>query len=304
VNDQVINYVAFDPCRPVLAYSRGQKDVFLVDVTTGRELHRWSADKPLGLMRLCYSPDGKTLAVTRGPEVHGCDPATGRVRWVVALERMVYGLAFASSGQRLAVGDRQGTLLVWDLEHNREVWRETYPGQDLAFGGLLQLAFLDHDTKLLAVESQRLAIRDANTGRLLTVRPRAQDRCDRADVNNGFLAVGSSRQPFELWTLPALEPAGKLQENLPRHAYWVALHPRNLLAVCARDDRCFCLRDIPGGRRLLTIPALEGAAQYPTLSPNGRWLVARELRSGSLTVCDLERLRTDLAALGLDWTEP
>jgi serine/threonine protein kinase/WD40 repeat protein len=304
VNDQHINYFALDPCRPVLAYSKGQRDVILVDVITGRELHRWSAGQPLGLMQLCYSPDGSTLAVTRGPEVHGCDPATGRMRWTVAMENVVYGLAFTSSGRWLAVGDRQGSLLVWDLHHNREVWRETSRSQNPAIIGYYPMAFLDHDTRLLTVESKRLTIREASTGRLLTVRPRVQDAYQLTSVSSAFLTVGRSQQPVELLTLPALEPAGTLQEKMPHTIFFVALRPDGRLAVCAREDRCFCLRDVPSGRRLLTIPALDRASENPQFSANGRWLVGREFRSGCLTVCDLERLHTDLAALGLSWTEP
>jgi eukaryotic-like serine/threonine-protein kinase len=101
----------------------GKQGLVLVwDVATGRELLR-RAVAGTGVRGVCFSPDGKTLALaTLSMAVSLLDAETGADLWWVQQNGLVAsGLAFTPDGRRLAAATGLGELRLWDVATGQEL---------------------------------------------------------------------------------------------------------------------------------------------------------------------------------------
>ena len=96
------------------------RDLLTDEVLLSLPLNDFSTSSDL----VSLSPDGKTLAIGRGPHggvdrdrvIHLYDIATGEVRLTRSGHNgWVCGLAFSPDGKRLATGGWDSTALVWDV---------------------------------------------------------------------------------------------------------------------------------------------------------------------------------------------
>jgi WD40 repeat protein len=80
--------------------------VSVMDLATGKELHRIPVSVQAGVLAPTYSPDGKTLAFANGNTIHLYEAATGKqIRQLDAEGALVGGLAFSPDGKTLAEKD-------------------------------------------------------------------------------------------------------------------------------------------------------------------------------------------------------
>jgi RNA polymerase sigma factor (sigma-70 family) len=80
---------------------------------------RWQVERPSStdhVIALCFSPDGRWLAVARGPRVELRDALSGRLLHTFdGHARDTLALAFSPDGSRLVSSSYDTTLLVWDV---------------------------------------------------------------------------------------------------------------------------------------------------------------------------------------------
>src|SRR5262249_58621553 len=102
-----------------VAGERGREDITFWDPATGKELRSLNLARdrlPEGGAGLCFSPDGKTIALSSGKDaVSLIDVATGKVRHTLGGHRAsVYGLAFSPDGKTIALGSLRPGVQLWD----------------------------------------------------------------------------------------------------------------------------------------------------------------------------------------------
>jgi WD40 repeat protein len=110
--------------------------VVLMELATGKRLLRIGTG-PGGFDHLAFAPDGRTLATTHPDAFRLWDTATGKELFRKALPEkhpapgysFATSLAFLPSGDRLATGLMDGTILVWDLEP--KTWHAGMAAKDL-----------------------------------------------------------------------------------------------------------------------------------------------------------------------------
>src|SRR5262249_40352693 len=136
----------FAPDHRTLAVGDNNGFIHLVDVVTGKELHRLSAVGST-VSGLIFLDDGKLLCSHhRNAKVQFWDVATGKLQpfsLAGAVPGMVSTLV-ASPGGKLAAGTPGGFALVWDRYDDRKPRRVPCPG------GADLLQFTPDGKKLLA----------------------------------------------------------------------------------------------------------------------------------------------------------
>jgi hypothetical protein len=112
-----VSAVAISPDGKRVAAKGKDMGVHLWEAATGKEIHRLSQPGfPSFDERLRFSPDGKTLASTKGRILHLWEVATGKMRARLNGHRQtIKALDYSPDGQLLASGGNDATVLVWDL---------------------------------------------------------------------------------------------------------------------------------------------------------------------------------------------
>ncbi len=66
---------------------------------------------------LAFSSDSKTLAIGNWSDIHLIEVDTGNLITTLSIQNLIIeALAFSPNGKMLASGNREGTILIWDLE--------------------------------------------------------------------------------------------------------------------------------------------------------------------------------------------
>jgi WD40 domain-containing protein len=144
----------------VLLASGGEDRKLAVwDVRAGAP--RWIHVEEKGSVEaLALAPDGRVLASGGDGGVKLWDLPAGKLRRVLAGPR-VRAVAFSADGRRLAGGAQDGTVLLWDPEHDKE-------GRPLKghTGAVRSVAFsLEGDLLVSGGEDRSLRLWDAHSGR-------------------------------------------------------------------------------------------------------------------------------------------
>jgi RNA polymerase sigma factor (sigma-70 family) len=107
----------FSPDLKAVLVSSGKnhKVVWLCDAATGKVMH----EIPLThwAVSAAFSPDGKTLALAAGTDVHLWDTATGKeIRRLKGHQDYISSVAFSPDGKTLVSASRDNTVLVWEVD--------------------------------------------------------------------------------------------------------------------------------------------------------------------------------------------
>jgi WD40 repeat protein len=150
--------LAFSPSGKVLAGGLADQTMRLWDTETGKLLRQIDAKSGLW-QKVCFSPDGKSLASGGRGRVALWDPDTGlELRVIGDKESGANAVAFGPDGKTFAWVDRNGIRFM-DLEKGEERFRNagnTWPVETVAFAP---------DGKTVATGGGRLRVWDAGTGK-------------------------------------------------------------------------------------------------------------------------------------------
>jgi WD40 repeat protein/predicted Ser/Thr protein kinase len=276
--------------------------VRLFDFATGREL----AFQPAGQCRSAiFMPDGNGL-VTSGPPGLAHWPiermtAAGGVRFgprqVIRDDLTFIFASMTADGRWVAAADfGHGRVAVYEVNHptNRFELKNHPDIQHVAISPdgrwVASGTWNGRGIKIWDVSSRQL-VKELEMGRAAGV----------FSPDNRFLVTGSDR--IQVWEV------GTWREiyHTDREAAFVglgALTPDGRILAIIRDRRAVQLLEADTGRVLADLEAPGGIPiSWVRFTPDGTSLLALEWTRG-IQVWDLRRLRTELAALNLDWEMP
>jgi|GEM_PF-1603841 len=148
-------------------------------------------DAPPAPAGVAWAPDGKRLAAihpkhTKRTFPSGVTPDThwpvriwstegkGLIRSLLGHEYPVTALAWSKDGKVIASGDEKGTLILWDAETGKELWRRAFRGRDLTDGRINALVISPLDNTIAAAVSlgsgkaaERVVLLDSANGKEL-----------------------------------------------------------------------------------------------------------------------------------------
>jgi WD40 repeat protein/serine/threonine protein kinase/tetratricopeptide (TPR) repeat protein len=300
--------LAFHPRRPVLASSSRDNDVTLWDVAAGVELQRVKGfAAPIG--NLAFSPDGRLLAAApfarlRMPyymmsdAVFLLETESGRERQRIP-GPYTAGIAFDASGRRLALGERDGAVSLFDIALGKVVHR-----WKAAPGWICDLAFLDEGSQLLVGEvGGCLRVWDVPGGHILhqVILPRGLPRfaVDRA---RRHVAAADSGGTVRILALPGLRVLGSLDRPVEPGSLAFAFSSDGRWLAVGGEDRRASIYDAQTFQKVLQLPPKSGALYDLAFQP-GRPALAIGSMEELLTVWDLARVESALAGIGLGFGE-
>ncbi len=306
------------PSLPRFASGSNDHAVIVWDADSARELAR-SVVHDVYVTGLAIRPDGALIASTQGgggkdPSILLTDATTGALKGrLVGNTTGVWTLAFDPTGRRIASGDRDGTVLLFEVETGKLLRRENLGNSkdtslvfvDGGHSNISSLVFLDGGRSLLIGQVRGwLALIDL-AGSAPTRRLLLPDGCTRLAVNRrGDRAiVGDTKGDLIELSLPDLQVVQRLEKAHEGVISALAWSPDGLLLASGGLDRRVVLRDPQTFQPLLTFPPWTGPLRDVALDSTGRWLGFAGAES-EIALWDLDRVREGLAAVGLAWDRP
>lgn len=276
--------LAFSPDGRFIASGSGQA-VRLWEVSSGQLVRTFPSAAGVAVKCVAFAPDGRTVAaVADGAIGRAWDVATGADRFVLdGGAGRLCALAFSADGGRLATGDRNGTVRLWDgitggqLSHG-----------PLRVNGTVTAISFDVSSNLLwvATGGASAAVRrwHITTGQVETLVCRNHDPFigitllsrDRLAVGNadGTVTVFDTRAGHELARLRG--HAGGVRA--------VAAGPNGQCVVSAGSDGTVRAWDLTGGLAARDLRRSKLPARAVAFSPDGRLLAVNS--GASLRVLD------------------
>ena len=224
-------------------------DLRYYDIAGGR-LHTLNKSNGIptdfGRVGIALSPDGKTLAVSQGPDVHFLDMATDKALgepWG-GHKAKVQSVAYSADGKCLASGDEDGTVLV------REAATGTVSRRLEGKRPVRALAF-SPDGRTLAAgggegESEKLRLWDLSSGKppheLGSHYPAVESIAFSPD-GKVVASAGNGGKLF-LWE----SATGKFLARVWAYPQAIAFSPDGKLIASAGNDRTIRFWDVPTGK--------------------------------------------------------
>jgi WD40 repeat protein len=125
------------------------------DTGTGEELLSFQAHD-IDTHAARFSPDGKRLATSGwyDPAVKLWDAGTGQLLYTISGTHAFLGIGFSPDGTRLAAGDRDGVVTVWDISSGQPREVQVLRGHT---GVIADLAFSPDGTRLVTASTDKTA---------------------------------------------------------------------------------------------------------------------------------------------------
>jgi WD40 repeat protein/tRNA A-37 threonylcarbamoyl transferase component Bud32 len=223
-----------------------------------------------GNAAVAFSPDGRRLASVNEwmTDLRFHDPATGREVRTVDLEAGDggYAVAWASDGRRLAVGGRDGSVVLWDADANARV--AILRGHT---GGVHDVAF-SSDGRLLATAGADGAVKvwDATVGREIASYRGHTEPVFRVGFgpDGTRLATMAWDQTIKIWEVADHPDVPTLRGNRG-WAFRTAFSPDGTRLVTAGFN-IVIVRAVASGQTVASFLRPGGGVQGLALSPDGR----------------------------------
>ncbi|HEY7391915.1 MAG TPA: hypothetical protein VH640_25585, partial [Bryobacteraceae bacterium] len=202
--------VTFSPDGKRLASSnswRGHKDVQVWDVTTGKELVRYSGHEH-GPSILAFAPDGMRIVSAsdsgQEPSFRVWDSNTG-AEYGCAWSEAVRCLAFSPNGELMGTGSDQGGVRLWDTVSCEEILVLQERGNPI-----IGIAFSADSRRLLTATGMGgVCIWDVVTGKPLEVIPGAERSPEDVGVSLDFIGEEDWPATAEQYPPPGFDWSGE-----------------------------------------------------------------------------------------------
>ncbi len=303
--------IAFHPGGEILAVSRGDGSIALLDLLSGEALGQPLTESAETGGRLQFSADGRYLAMTgAGNRIDVWEVASSdddyRASFAFELQAptsevvAVTQIAFSFGGYRLASGSRDGSVILWDLGKTHPLITSEYPTW-----ATLGLA-INPDGSVIAATGDRVRLWSLPAGEELS--PLPVHRWNWAESAVAFspdgdvLIVGDLNftENVTLWDLERDQPIAVGLEGHEASVTDVAFSPNGDVAASSSSDGFIILWDpqtgIPVGPPLSeesdpTHLVVQGgdalhAVYSIAFTPDGDWLVSGR-RGGEVLIWDV-----------------
>jgi WD40 repeat protein len=233
-----------------------------------------------GIPALCFSPDGRRIALAYSKEVHVVELADDRVvRRFGDYPSFVYAVTFSPDGKRLATGGAFAPTRIWDLESGKVLVKfNDKDARGVAFspdGKLFSMCSLQTPT---------IKIFDSATGEEEGGFRGIRTNCIAFTPDGKSLASGDTQGLVKLWDLKQASPIGFRHKTRESYVWrWikaVAFHPEGRLIATGCRDNAVRLWDAEGNLvRTWEGPTPRGnywedAIWSLAISPDGKQIVA------------------------------
>jgi WD40 repeat protein len=288
--------------------------VVLRDVETGKERHRLelAAKKDATVNALCYSPDGKFLAVGgRGTPVRCINSETGAetVRFGDQEADYAHQLAFSADGKRLAVA-HANSIRLWEVGTGKEL----LPAGDMLHG-VRAIAFSPNGKQCVFGDGKWLRLYDLAARKMVWRYTEDQDYTQHvafAPDGKALVAGNVSRLRFhDALTGKVSHSWGKGLETFVRAGdpIELGLFTPDLTRVVSMHVAPFgdpstdvLVQSAKTGKELVKFQRREGASTGACISPNGQFIAIGD-REGPTQLYNITSGKrvTQLDATGTDW---
>jgi WD40 repeat protein/serine/threonine protein kinase len=295
-----VGLVAFSPDGKSLVTLNNDHVAILWDLATGRQ--RWTFPIDLGKQQgwqwAAFSPNGRTLAVTRAAGVTLLDTATGRPVGKVAPGTAVSAVAFSPNGKWLAWASAAGPITLWDRP-GREA-RRTLPAKATT----TFLRFLPNSRTLVAGNhpAQTITRWDTATGR-----PRHPVRLKTEDPGVFAVAMTPDGRTFsgayenaglvKLWSAGTGEVRRVLGRLASSKARSVAFSPDGRLLAAGGWQGDLRIWDVKTGQEVHQLRGHWTSVLTLDFSPDGRTLASGD-DHGIVKLWDVKTGRLQVPAGG------
>ncbi len=233
--------VAAHPRREEFA-TYGVRELITWDTSARQPSPRRLGSEPSMGTAVAYSPDGSLLA-TASWTTSGVrrilirDAGSGEIRRKITGPSVPFALVFDPTGRRLASGDLDGNLIVWDLATGRPLQRFD-PGSETH-----AIAFLDGGRSLAANGKGGILIYDLQSGEIArrAIIPGGVGKFATDPTRNRLVAAIPGGAIVSI-TLPGLTPGHRLDNAHKGHIEALALSPDGRLLATGAEDHRLVLR--------------------------------------------------------------
>jgi WD40 repeat protein len=303
--------VAAHPRLPRFASAADDGAIIVWDAGEARPLCRWQPSK-LWITGLAYSPDGTLLASTLGNSslyrsasdnsIHLWDTRDGTLRKRLPRPTRlgVRAMSFDATGRRLASGDGDGTVLLWDVERGKILRRENVVRSEVTEavfvndGRDLIVGHVDGTIALFDLDGIRVPRSIKLPGGWLSL---------AVDGRSKRIIVGDGQGRLSALALQDFTIIHQLADAHGGRIYAVGLSPDGRLVATTGEDIRVVLRDARTFEPSFTFPTWTGMVRDLAFDGSGRWLAFAGV-DADVALWDLPLLYEGLRAVGLAWDQP